>query len=105
MNDVCKRVSFGAVMIAVLGVYATPEWEDPLTNSVNRELARAYSVPLADVESALTADEPVSPYAVSLNGNWRYHWCGVVAQRPVDFWKTDFDDSGWAHIDVPSCVV
>ena len=99
-----KLGTLGAAAVVAFCVSAAPEWDDPQVNSINREPARAYSVPLADVKAALTADEPESPYAISLNGNWRYHWCGVVEQRPMDFWKPDFDDSGWAFIDVPSCV-
>ena len=81
-----------------------PEWENELVNYVNVEPARAYSFPLASVAAALTPDLPETPYVKSLNGRWRYNWCGSPAQRPRDFWKTDFDDSRWYEIDVPSCV-
>ena len=104
MHSNSKLLSLGTVAMAAFGAYAAPEWDDPQVNSINREPARAYSMPLKDVKAALTAEDPESPYAISLNGDWRYHWCGVVDQRPVDFWKPDFDDSGWAFIDVPSCV-
>ena len=99
-----RFMMLGTVSMAIAGIYAAPEWDDPQVNSINREPARAYSMPLKDVKAALTAEDPESPYAISLNGDWRYHWCGIVDQRPVDFWKPDFDDSGWAFIDVPSCV-
>ena len=80
-------------------------WEDFAVNSINRLPARTYSMPLADVQSALTDDlEPVTPYKMSLNGDWKIKWTGDPARRPADFWKTDFDDSGWETIDVPSCV-
>ncbi len=84
---------------------ATPEWEDPTVNSINRLPARTYSVPLADESAALTdALEFPSPYAMSLNGEWRFRWVGDPARRPQGFEATDFDDSGWGVIDVPSCV-
>lgn len=81
-----------------------PEWENELVNYVNVEPARAYSFPLAKVEDAFTADLPETPYVKSLNGTWKYNWCGTPAQRPVDFWKKDFDASKWYDIKVPSCV-
>ncbi len=81
-----------------------PEWENELVNYVNVEPARAYSFPLASVESALTPDLPETPYVKSLNGTWRYNWCGSPDQCPRDFWKPDFDDADWYTIDVPSCV-
>ncbi len=96
--------TLGAATLAAFCVSAAPEWDDPQVNSINREKARAYSMPLAEEKAAFTVDEPQTPYVMSLNGDWRYHWCGVVDQRPQDFWKTDFDDSAWALIDVPSCV-
>ena len=41
---------------------------------------------------------------MSLNGTWRFHWCGEPAQKPEGFERADFDDSDWQTIDVPSCV-
>ena len=88
-------------------LFAAPpnDWENPAVNSINREPARAYSMPLADEKAALTDDlEPATPYRLSLNGDWKISWCGDPALRPLDFWKTDYDDSEWFTIDVPSCV-
>ena len=81
-----------------------PEWENELVNYVNVEPARAYSFPLATIEAALTPELPETPYVKSLNGRWKYHWCGAPAQRPLDFFRVDYDDSEWTQIDVPSCV-
>ena len=81
-----------------------PEWENELVNYVNVEPARAYSMPLARVSDALTAEFPTSPYVQSLDGRWKFNWCGAPAQRPTDFWKESFDDSRWYEIAVPSCV-
>ena len=84
---------------------ATPEWEDPAVNSINRLPARTYTVPLADESAALTDElEFPSPYVMSLNGEWRFRWTGDPARRPQGFEATGFDDSGWGVIDVPSCV-
>ena len=81
------------------------DWENPQVNSRNRLPARTYAMPLADEASALTEDlEPATPFVMSLNGDWRFSWCGDPARRPTDFWKADFDDSKWGTIDVPSCV-
>jgi len=81
-----------------------PEWENELVNYVNVLPARAHSFPLAKAKDALTADILSTPYVKSLNGKWRYNWCGAPSQRPKGFWKTDFDDARWYQIDVPSCV-
>ena len=97
-----------AVSVAASVAFAAdtpPDWENPEVNSRNRMPAAAYAMPLAD-EGAALADglEPVTPYKVSLNGEWRFKWVGDPARRPLDFWKDGFDDSKWGVIDVPSCV-
>ena len=81
-----------------------PEWANELVNYVNVEPARAWSFPLASVQAALTADIPETPYVKSLDGMWKYNWCGAPAQRPREFFRPDFDDSKWYDIKVPSCV-
>lgn len=94
----------GRSVVPACGI-ATNEWENPEVNSIGRLPARTYSMPLADERAALTdALEPETPYVKSLNGNWKFSWAGNPALRVKDFWKTDFDDSDWHVIDVPSCV-
>lgn len=94
-----------ALSFCALGAAEPNDWENTAVNSRNREPARAYSMPLADEKAALTDDlEPETPYRMSLNGDWKFNWCGSPDQRPLDFWKTEFDDSAWFTIDVPSCV-
>ena len=80
------------------------DWENECVTEINRLPARADGFPLARAEDALMADEPPTPYVKSLNGRWKFCWNGSPKQRPVDFFKTDYDDSNWLEIDVPSCV-
>ena len=92
-------------LILALMVQVPSEIQDPQVNSINREPARAYSMPLAGVSAALTDEiEPVTPYVKSLNGEWKFSWAGNPDLRVKDFWKAGFDDSDWFEIDVPSCV-
>ena len=94
-----------AVYAQVSIVVGAAWWDDPAVTEVARLPAHSLSLPLATEADALTdALEPSSPYKKLLNGLWRFHWCGRPADAPADFWRTDFDDSGWWTIDVPSCV-
>ena len=94
-----------AAAMQAAGVDAPREWEDLAVNSLNREPPRAYSVPLASEEDALSDElEPKSPYVMSLNGTWKVSWAGNPGLRVRDFWRAGFDDSGWFEIDVPSCA-
>ncbi len=82
-----------------------PDWENPAVNSRNRLPARTYSMPLKDEAAALTdLLEPETPWAVSLNGDWKISWAGHPSLREKDFWKADFDDTAWNVVDVPSCL-
>ena len=95
---------FACVFAAGMVAHAALPEEDPQVNEINRLPARTYSMPLASVEEAFTADEPTSRWVMSLNGAWRFHWCGEPAQKPQGFERADFDDTDWQTIDVPSCV-
>jgi len=46
----------------------------------------------------LSSDAP----EMLLDGRWRFHLSPAVAVAPDGFWRPDFDDSGWAEIEVPS---
>ena len=103
-----KRISFvGAVALAACAVAETVvnDWENLEVNSRNRMKAAAYLLPLASEQDAFDdALEVKTPYKLSLNGDWKFNWVGDPTRRPADFWKTDFNDSRWGVIDVPSCV-
>ena len=112
-HQTSRRIPWAA-LVAALGcavvgptVWAdgTNDWENLAVNSRNRLPARTYSMPLADVQSALTDQlEPETPYKKSLNGQWKISWAGNPDLRVKDFYRIDFDDSDWSVIDVPSCV-
>ena len=101
-----KRLMTGLVLaVLATGYSAQNDWENTRVNAINREPARAYSMPLADEKAALTDElEPQTPYRLSLNGIWKISWCGNPSLRPLDFWKPDYNDADWLTIDVPSCV-
>ena len=81
------------------------DWENIDVNSFNRMPAATYAMPLADAKAALTdALEFETPWKMSLNGTWKFHWCGDPLRRPLAFEKTTFDVSKWETIDVPCCV-
>ena len=92
-------------LMAELAKDHSPGWFDPELNEENRLPAGAFLTPLANVQAALTDDlEMKTPYVKSLNGMWRIRWTGNPSQRVRDFWRTDFDDSRWETVDVPSSL-
>lgn len=79
-----------------------PEIEDPQVLGINKQPWHATLMPYANTGEALAANRRASSFACSLNGNWKFNWVPRPEQRPVDFYRTDFDDSAWKTIPVPS---
>ena len=78
------------------------DWEDPAVYGRNKLPAHVPLGAYPDAESALTCDRLTSPYALSLNGSWKFHFSERVADAPGGFFADAFDVSGWDEIDVPS---
>ncbi|HPC95167.1 MAG TPA: glycoside hydrolase family 2 TIM barrel-domain containing protein [Sedimentisphaerales bacterium] len=90
-----------------------PEWENEQVIGINKEPPAATGLSFADAESAIRAYTmknaadavkkwTACPYWQSLNGRWKFHWVKSPDERPADFYKPDFDVSGWDEIPVPS---
>lgn len=102
----CLAVAAASCLVVPLATARAalpPELEDPGCLGVNKEPAHATLMPYANLDEALAARRHASSFARSLNGTWKFHYVPHPDQRPVDFYKTDFDASGWAEIPVPSC--
>ncbi len=78
------------------------EWESEQRLGLNKEKPHATFNSYADVESAKKILPEFSQYRVSLDGAWKFNWVKRPEERPVDFFKPDFDVSGWKEIAVPS---
>lgn len=82
--------------------YNKPDWENLSVLEINRESARADFIPFANQQQALDGIKENSPWYMSLNGNWKFHWVPRPEERPLDFYKTNFNDNDWKTIPVPS---
>lgn len=80
-----------------------PDWENPAVFATNKERPRATSWPFASAEQARAVDRDASPFTKLLNGDWKFNWVGRPADRPVDFYRPDFDDRAWPTLPVPAC--
>jgi beta-galactosidase len=89
-------------VVLTQGAEPVKDWENPRMIGQNKLAPHTTLVPYADPESALKMDVSGSPYVLSLNGNWKFHWSAVPDKRPVDFYLPGFKTSGWKEIPVPS---
>ena len=85
-------------------------WEDETRFAENKEPGHATYLPYA-TEAEMTADQDRyrmpwldsrSSRVCSLNGQWAFQLVSEPSQRPQDFYKEDYDVSGWDAIPVPS---
>ena len=111
-----KFLSFLSAMFLAVAVYAQGlagfaygdvaapagnEWESPQQLSLNKEQPKAWFFNFASIESARKVLPDASEYYQSLDGTWRFNWVPNPSERPVDFYKTDFDDTKWDNVEVP----
>jgi beta-galactosidase len=77
------------------------DWENPLVVSRNTEPPHASLMPYADADKAASTSRFSSEYFLSLNGKWKFAWAPRPADRPRDFYRPEYDASGWKEINVP----
>ncbi|TFG20179.1 MAG: DUF4981 domain-containing protein [Promethearchaeota archaeon] len=86
-----------------LPIIEKPDWENAAVIGINKEPAHNTSIPQESLEAAMKYEvESTSPYFQSLNGKWKFHWVKKPADRPIEFYKQEYDVSEWKKIDVPS---
>jgi beta-galactosidase len=77
-------------------------WMDQSVIGINKEAPYATSISYDDMENALTVDITKSKYYKSLNGAWKFNWVSNPDDCPDKFYLTEYDDSRWEEIPVPS---
>ncbi len=80
----------------------TPELYDPEIFQVNREPARNTGQTFPSVEQAKKGIREASPFYKLLNGRWKFNWVANAAERPLDFYKPEFDVNAWGEFEVPA---
>ena len=85
-------------------------WENETIFAENKEAGHATYLPYASEDEMLAdkafydtpwTDVHSSRYLL-LNGTWSFQLVSEPSQRPTDFYKEDYDVSGWDRIPVPS---
>jgi beta-galactosidase len=96
-----KKIICTACLSAAVCAVAV-EWNDLNVLQVNREAPHATMMVYPTAKAALEYDRTTSPWFQSLNGEWKFNWVKKPSDRPADFYKPEFDVSGWGTIPVPS---
>ena len=102
------KIALLALFMLVMGVLTTslnaqpPDWENPFVVEINKEPARASFYGFESEALAEKGDRTGSRYYRLLNGDWKFSWSENPAGRKAEFYREDFDVSGWKSIPVPS---
>lgn len=84
-----------------VAMMAQPEWQSQYAIGKNKLAPHAYVWPYETVDALRSGNYEQSPYYMSLNGTWKFHWVKNPDRRPKDFYKPSFYTGGWADIEVP----
>lgn len=85
-------------------------WEDETMFAENKETGHATYTPYVS-EAEMTADKEfyATPWVYTksksvefLNGDWYFNFVSQPSERPLDFYKEDYDVRSWTTIPVPS---
>ena len=98
-----KLLMLSMVLMAQASVWAQTfsEWHDMDVNGVNRMQNHTSFFAYENSSLAIQGEKEKSYRFLSLHGDWQFKWVESVSQRPTDFFKTDYDDSGWDKMSVP----
>ena len=91
-----KRLALFITAVSIstcLNAQTPHDWENPAVLSINK---LPYHATLQ-----LPSKEKECKEIVSLDGQWLFHWSRNPEERPTDFYKEDYDISGWGKITVP----
>lgn len=102
MKSLLATLAFLFAFQAVLSAQSENDWENPDIVEINKEPAHAAFFPFESVDKATAGQPSASDYFFSLNGSWKFNWVRSPEERPMTFYTTTFDDSGWDNIPVPA---
>ena len=85
------------------------EWENELIFQENKEKGRNTYIVYPTIASLKSDEyfkypwlEPNSSNYQSLDGEWKFNWVKQPSERPIDFYKSNYDVASWKTIQVPS---
>ncbi|MCJ7582617.1 MAG: DUF4981 domain-containing protein [Candidatus Aminicenantes bacterium] len=90
------------IIIPVIFAQEIPDWENPRIFGINKEFAHTTLMVYPDIQSAIKNSRSSSPFFQSLNGSWKFFWVKTPAERPMEFYKPEFNVDHWETIPVPS---
>ena len=89
-----KRIlTITALLLSLVAQAQTPDWENPAVLGINK---LPYHATLQ-----LPSKWKACKESISLDGQWLFRWSRNPEERPIDFYRNDYDVSSWDKITVP----
>ncbi|MEG2790458.1 MAG: glycoside hydrolase family 2 TIM barrel-domain containing protein [Odoribacter sp.] len=89
------------VCLSARAMSASEEWLDPMVNAINRLPGKAAYFAYPSVEAAAEGVKENASNFMSLNGQWKFNWVRNATDRPINFYRLDFEDRCWVDFPVP----
>jgi len=86
----------------ILTFAQTDEWQNSSKNEVNRAPMHAHFFAYKSKELAQKGNPKESDNFLSMNGKWKFYWVKDADQRPLNFYRADYEDAGWNYMNVPA---
>ncbi|MBQ6914257.1 MAG: beta-galactosidase, partial [Kiritimatiellae bacterium] len=101
-----RTLAIAAALAATNCLASAPtgrEWEDETALHSGKERPRAAFASFESIEAAKAIRPEFCSRRMLLDSEteWRFHWCRKPEERPVDFYRPDYDVSGWDVVKVP----
>ena len=98
-----KNILLNLIVMCLFPValMAQPEWQSQYAIGKNKLAPHAYVWPYETTDALRSGNYEQSPFYMSLNGKWKFHWVKNPDRRPKEFYKPSFYTGGWADIEVP----
>lgn len=89
-------------VLQMLSFAQTDEWHNSTKNEVNRVAMHAHYFAFESRELAQKGCSKESDNFLSMNGKWKFYWVKDADNRPLNFYKPDYEDAGWNFMNVPA---
>lgn len=100
-NVLTSSVSLFLLVSACLAA-DRPEWDNPAVIKIGEEQPHSTMMVYPTAALAKAGVPAQSPWYQSLNGTWKFEGVLRPSDRPLDFFRTDFNDSAWHSMPVPA---
>jgi beta-galactosidase len=120
-----KKIQLGLLLSAVLSLLACTEqaltsktnekaietmtssdalhdWQNPQVFQINKLPPRAHFYSFFKDPGQFVSEPWAHSNYLNLNGLWKFNYVSDPTQRPMDFYKNDYDVSSWKDIKVPA---